>query len=167
MSTERRDPQNDRRSTYDSRPDTWEHIWNVQDLMLDVIQDLQRRSLEHDQAKLHTPEVEAFNKFTPKLKESAYDSEEYRENLKGLGPALEHHYATYRHHPEHFPHGVRDMNLVDLIEMLCDWYAATMRTAKGDIEFSIYKNAERFGYGEELTNLLLNTAEYLGMTPRT
>jgi hypothetical protein len=37
-----------------------------------------------------------------------------------MAPALKHHYENNRHHPEHFKNNIDDMNLIDLIEMLCD-----------------------------------------------
>jgi predicted acetyltransferase len=43
--------------------------------------------------------------------------------------------------------------------MLCDWKAATLRHADGDLGRSIEQNAERFGYGGEMKRLLLNTAK--------
>jgi len=44
-----------------------------------------------------------------------------------MKPALEHHYALYRHHPEHFQNGIDDMNLIDLVEMFADWKASSER----------------------------------------
>lgn len=57
---------------------------------------------------------------------------------------------------------IRGMNLVDLIEMLADWKASTERTLNGDLRRSIMHNADRFGYGDELRDILLSTAEFLG-----
>lgn len=52
---------------------------------------------------------------------------------------------------------IRQMNLVSLLEMLCDWVAATHRHATGDIRKSIEINQRRFGYSDELKQILLNT----------
>lgn len=49
------------------------------------------------------------------------------------------------------------MNLVDIIEMLCDWKAATLRHADGDIYKSIEINQKRFGYSDELKSIFINT----------
>jgi hypothetical protein len=78
-----------------------------------------------------------------------------------MGEALQHHYEVNRHHPEHFPNGIDDMNLLDVIEMLADWKAATLRHADGDLDRSITQNAERFGYGAQLEGILRNTARQL------
>ena len=49
------------------------------------------------------------------------------------------------------------MNLVDLLEMACDWMAAAERHADGDVLKSIEINQKRFGYSDELKRILLNT----------
>ena len=115
-------------SGYESRPETYAHIAEVRGLLLKGVMDLLRRSHHHDQSKLEPPEVETFNEFTPKLKDLTYGSDEYRECLRAMKPALEHHYAHNRHHPEHFANGVLGMDLFDLVEMLSDWIAASRRT---------------------------------------
>ena len=53
------------------------------------------------------------------------------------------------------------MNLIDIIEMLCDWEAATLRHADGDIKKSIEINQERFRYSDELKAIFLNTVDFL------
>jgi len=193
-------------SEYDSRPDTFEHIAAVQDLMNRMIFLLACRSEAHDQSKLVSPEVELFDEYTPKLKGTTYGSDEYKSYLEAMKPGLEHHYAANSHHPEHYrwrcgvcerrcteaewevaPQGPNDsgqrycpdccrhgmlyeawlkdetdkglhgMTLLDLVEMLCDWKAATARHADGDIRRSIEVNQKRFGYSDELKAILYNT----------
>ena len=146
---------------YDSRPATREHISLVRRYLFRVQDDLDTRAARHDRSKLESPEVEVFDEFTPKLKGSTYGSPEYATFLEGMGEGLRHHYAVNDHHPEHFEGGIGEMNLLQLTEMLCDWLAATKRHADGDIRRSIEQNAERFGYGEEIRRLLLNTLPFL------
>lgn len=59
--------------------------------------------------------------------------------------------------------GLHGMSLLDLVEMLCDWKAATLRHADGDILRSIDILQERFGYSNELRRILLNTVAELGL----
>jgi hypothetical protein len=147
---------------YDSRPDTHTHIGEVRTRLLAVAQDLIGRADRHDASKLVSPEVQVFDEYTPKLKDSTYGSDEYKQFLVGMGEGLKHHYAANDHHPEHFANGIEDMNLVQLLEMLADWKAATLRHADGDLCRSIEQNAERFGYGDEIKRLLTHTASYFG-----
>jgi hypothetical protein len=120
---------------------------------------LATRAVEHDKLKLESPEVEIFTEYTPILANLTYGSDEYNQALEGLDVALQHHYANYRHHPEHFPNGINDMNLVDIVEMLCDWKASSLRQHDGNLLKSIEVNAERFGYDEQLKQIFLNTAK--------
>ena len=122
---------------------------------------LTSRGISHDKTKLESPEVELFTELTPRLAELKYGSEEYKESLAGLKPALDHHYAHSRHHPEHFSKGIADMNLVDIMEMLCDWKAAGERQRDGNLLKSIELNAKRFGYDDQLKQIFINTAKML------
>ena len=149
-------------SDHDSRPQTWEHIETVRGWLHRCVLDLLRRGQRHDASKLRPPEVEAFDRLTPKLAATTYGSDEYKALLVELGPALEHHYRANTHHPEHWPNGVADMSLLDLLEMVCDWKAAGERHADGgDLMRSIEVNQERFGYGDELKSILRATATAL------
>lgn len=152
---------------YDSRVDTHEHIAEVRERLLAAAADLIERAHRHDRSKLEEPELSVFNEFTPKLRDSTYGSDEYKAFLEGMGEGLRHHYAENDHHPEHFLGGVAEMNLVQVIEMLADWKAATLRHADGSLQRSILQNADRFGYGKEFMVLLLNTASYFGWLDRT
>jgi hypothetical protein len=147
---------------YDSRPDTYAHIAEVRKRLLKVARQIITRADKHDESKLVEPELSVFNEYTPKLRDSTYGSDEYKAFLKGMGEGLAHHYAANDHHPEHFDNGITGMDLIQLIEMLADWKAATLRHADGDLQRSIEQNAERFGYGEEIKGLLLNTAFSMG-----
>lgn len=142
--------------------DTFRHIERVRNLLGEMVVELLNRAALHDQSKLMPPEVSMFAEYTAKLATCTYGSDEYKGYLKAMGPALAHHYANNRHHPEHFKNGVDDMNLIDVLEMLCDWKAASERHNDGNIRTSIEKNADRFGLSPQLVQILENTAEMFG-----
>jgi hypothetical protein len=146
---------------YDSRHDTHKHIRQVQSIIGLVIADLQRRAAFHDRSKLGSPEVEFFDEFTPKLAGTTYGSDEYRSYLAAMKPGLDHHYRENSHHPEHYADGILGMSLLDLIEMLCDWAAAVNRHNDGNLRRSIEINQSRFGYGDDLKRIFLNTVPFL------
>ena len=141
--------------------DTLRHIESVRNLIDAVIAELLIRGKQHDQTKMQSPEVELFTELTPKLHGSTYGSPEYSEFLKDLKPALDHHYANYRHHPENHPNGINDMNLIDVVEMMCDWIASSRRHTDGNIKKSIEINRTRFQMSDQLVNIFKNTATYL------
>lgn len=144
-------------NNYDSTADTLLHIKRVNQLLTEAASELIRRANIHDNSKLESPEKELFDEFTPKLKETTYGSDKYKEYLKELKVALDHHYQNNTHHPEHYENGVNGFDLFDLIEMFFDWKAATERHADGDIMKSIDINKERFGIDEQICDIFRNT----------
>ncbi len=140
--------------------ETLEHKQMVAHYMNVLIKELISRAEHHDDSKLSQDELPFFDEFTPKLKTCDYDSPEYKGFLEGLKPALDHHYANNRHHPEHFPNGIRGMDLVDLFEMICDWKAASLRQRDGNILKSLELNRDKFSYSKELQQIFENTVEY-------
>jgi len=160
---------------YDSTRETEIHREQVKEFMLALADDITKRADEHDKSKLEEPEKSVFDAVTHRLKDLKYGSIEYKESLAEMGPGLDHHYEHNRHHPEHFKGianektglcyraGVRGMTLVDVIEMFCDWAAATSRHDNGNIVSSIMANMHRFRLGEVLSTVLMNTAREYSM----
>lgn len=72
--------------------------------------------------------------------------------------ALDHHYANNRHHPEHFEHGIEDMNLLDILEMVVDWdSSASCRGTELDTNYSF----KRFKIEPQLQKIILNTLKLI------
>ena len=129
--------------------ETQEHRAKVFSLMQQVCDNLMKRAVQHDQSKLEEGELEYFAQ-AKDLKGLTYGSDEYFTEIKSiLGPALKHHYENNRHHPEHHEKGFSDMSMIDKVEMLVDWKAATMRHADGDIKKSMEINQERYDYSDQ------------------
>ena len=149
-------------NTYDSEPDTLKHIKRVSGLLIDAAIELLKRAKVHDDSKLKSHEKEKFDELTPMLASSTYGTDEYKELLAQLGPALDHHYANNSHHPEHYAEGINDMDLFDVIEMFFDWKAASERHNDGNIYKSIAHNKDRFSMSDQLEKLFINTAKKLG-----
>src|SRR3970040_1780650 len=116
---------------------TQEHINTVGKMMNKLLELLIVRRERHDRSKLEAPEAEIFEVMTARLKGSTYGSPEYTAMLAEMKPALDHHYQANKHHPEFYKDGIAGMSLLDLVEMLLDWKAATLRHADGDIKKSI------------------------------
>lgn len=145
----------------ESLRETIAHIRRVQQLLDDVCGVLSERGRFHDASKLDEPEASAFATASLQLSQTEYGSDEYNASLSELAPALTHHYKNNRHHPEHWAGGVRDMTLIDMIEMLVDWKAAGERHKDGSIAQSLDRNRIRFKYGEEIDRILCRTAAEL------
>lgn len=143
------------------RVETQKHIDKVRKYIRFFTDRLTSRGENHDSSKNESPEVELFAEHTERLAEIEYGSDEYKAELEALKPALEHHYAINRHHPQHFPAGIEDMNLVDIVEMMADWKASSERYNNGNLLKSIELNAKRFNIDEQLTKILINTARMM------
>lgn len=143
--------------------DTFRHIERIRNLLNLCAVELLKRGELHDQTKLDSPEVELFTEYTDQLSHTTYGSDEYTQTLEKLKPALEHHYANNRHHPEFHKNGINDMSLIDLMEMLMDWKAASERHSNGNIRKSIEINAGRFRIDNQLQKILENTIKDLGL----
>jgi hypothetical protein len=139
--------------------ETQKHIETVRKYLRMFAVELLKRGEQHDATKLGDEERPTFAEYTSKLKGMTYGSDEYKKCLEEMSPALTHHYAKNRHHPEHFANGINGMTLIDLIEMFCDWFSSSERHADGNILKSIEKNQERFEMSDQLTKILNNTAE--------
>lgn len=146
-------------TTAECQVETMKHIEKVREILRAFIYKLVTRGVEHDRLKLESPEVEIFTEFTPKLAETTYGSKEYNDFLTKMQIALKHHYTNYRHHPEHFKNGIYDMNLVDIVEMFCDWKASSMRHNDGNLLESIEINTKRFSLDSQLKQIFINTAK--------
>lgn len=147
-----------------SKIDTQEHKGRVQTLLLAFSVRLIERSRKHDDSKLEEPELSLFAEWGPKLKELKYGSKEYGDALRQMGKALQHHYEHNSHHPEHHKNGINGMDLFDLVEMVCDWKAASMRMNSGDFLTSLDHNVGRFDIDPQLADIIANTAVFLDKT---
>lgn len=134
---------------------------SITDYAADFCDDILARAERHDESKLHEPEKERFDYVGTKqhLGKHEYGSDEYKKSLEYLGPALQHHYETNDHHPEHFENGVDGMNLMQVVEMFCDWEAACHRNKNGNIYQSLKTNKERFNLADDLYAAMVNTAD--------
>lgn len=147
--------------------ETLQHIREVNKEINTIVTQLLLRAEKHDASKFSNEELPIFLKYTPLLYGTTYGSDVYKQYLKEMQPALEHHYKENSHHPEYSADGVRGMDLLDIVEMFCDWMAATKRHANGNIIKSIEQNQERFGYSNELKEILLNTVYSLDNIPHS
>jgi len=138
--------------------ETHKHVRTVQKNLGLFIQDLLHRSQIHDDSKFEEPELSIFASNSHKLKSTSYGTPEYEALLNETRPAITHHYSKNRHHPEHWPNGIEDMTLIDLVEMLADWKAAGERNKDGNIRKSISVNSSRFKMSPQLRTIFENTA---------
>lgn len=146
----------------DSRPDTLEHIGKVVARVHEFCDQLEVRAKAHDASKLAEPEKSGYDRLVTRLSEVEYGTDEYRAALAEAKDTIAHHYAVNDHHPEHYENGIAGMTLPALVEMLCDWKAASERTKQGSIVQSLAHNRQRFGIDDQLFSILENTVREMG-----
>lgn len=133
------------------------HINRVQRWIFKFSQILKYRGLVHDKSKLEEPEFSEWKKMDEEPR-YLYGSEEYDEKIKRYKYLFEMHWSKNRHHPEYFKiTGSPTVDLIDLIEMLCDWLGYRDNITYTEASELVRTQCKRYGFSEELQDLLLNT----------
>jgi len=103
----------------------------------------------HDHSKLHEEEYQGFVDLLAADSDMDVRSKEYQDIVTSAKTAcIQTHYKNNRHHPEHHEN-IEDMTLLDLIEMVCDWKAASpSKRHKGSFEENLAFLKERKGLTE-------------------
>ncbi len=140
--------------------DLIDHKWRVAAYLRIIANDLFRRAVVHDNSKFSPEEYDIYDEVFPELQKYAYGSPELKEAYKKLGPALKHHFEANDHHPDHFAAGINEMDLVQLLEMVCDWLAASARSQTG-IYKGLEMNKERFHIDDQLFEIIKSTIKHL------
>lgn len=143
--------------------DTRLHILNVQKQMSKAIEELTKRSYNHDASKYDVEESHTYARVVPMFKGKVYGTPEHKAVGDLLGDAWNHHEQNNDHHTGFHANGVIDMNLMSIIEMLCDWKAVSLRDPNQDFSKSCEMNCKKYGMDVQLQSVVINTAKSLGM----
>lgn len=111
--------------------------------------ELLKRGCEHDNSKFDEDE---FRRLSQLLKsricftnaESSLSAEEKK--------AIEYHWKHNRHHPEFFEDPSEEMTELDIIEMVCDWYARSLQYGTDFIPFVEERQRNRFHFSDKKFN---------------
>ena len=125
---------------------------------------LRERATVHDLSKFSEDEFAGVVRINRIAREHEYGSPEYMESIKE-SDALALHFSRNPHHPEHYPGGVDDMTLVDIIEMVADWKAASEAYGQTSLEDALAIHAERFSLRDKhlyLIRLIIEALEHGG-----
>ncbi len=139
--------------------DLVDHKQRVASHLQSIANDLFRRAFIHDNSKFSPEEFEAYEEAFPELQHYAYGTEEFKAALRKIKPAIQHHYAHNDHHPEYSEAGINGMNLVQIIEMLSDWMAASERSQTNFLQ-GLEMNKERFHIDDQLFEVIKNTVKW-------
>lgn len=139
------------------------HILDVRTFIEQIRFSLFLRGRDHDESKLQEPEFTLYEKLSENIKaiedEFGYGSHQYEKYIRDNQDAFYLHFKKNRHHPEYHPNGIDDMNLVDIIELFCDWKAAASKRGK---PVNLDANQKRFGVSDQLIRIFENTLRDFG-----
>lgn len=140
---------------------TQEHIQSVRRLLNKFADILKYKGEIHDQSKLEEPEVYGWAAMDLEERYN-YGSPEYYDKLRRFAEVFRHHYMVNSHHPEHFKNPEYEMTLIDMIEMLCDWFSYKNNVSLPEAINLINEQCKRFKFSKTIKCLLTNTyREYL------
>jgi len=133
-----------------------------QRLMIHIIkfsEELIQRGIHHDDSKFEDEELPYYSNVIDEFEKHKFGTPEYNKAKDSVYEAVQHHYKKNRHHPEHFPNGIDDMNLVDLIELLVDWKSASLNhpDKPGNILESLKWATEKYNISPQMVKILYNT----------
>ena len=118
--------------------------------------ELAKRASVHDHSKLCMDEIKQFVQMPIEKKGKKPNGRLTKEQRK----LIEMHWSRNRHHPE-FHKDYHDMSEIDVLEMVCDWYA---RACQFESDFGEFVNTipqERFGFEGEFLEKVLKYCEVL------
>lgn len=121
-----------------------------------ISEEIKKRGEDHDLSKLQQPELGWLIQMDKEPKYQ-YGTPEYFEKMKKWQKFFIHHYINNRHHPDHFKFGICDMTLVDLCEYMADIISYYDEMHVGDALKTVEEQKERFGFDEQLSQILKNT----------
>jgi len=141
--------------------DTIIHVDEVRENLQDCIHDLTKRSIVHDRTKFQEPEFSVFCSTRQEFKKANYGTPEYEAVTEKAKVGVQHHHANNRHHTAYHKDGIHDMNLLDILEMISDWKAASRRSPDLTFIESLPKAFDRYDIPPALRQVITNTIKYL------
>lgn len=143
------------------------HVMSVQKCLNSFASDLIERGRVHDISKFSEPELSGFAENVDNVSTIVYESEEYKKKWNEMRTVIDIHHINNRHHPEHWDNGVEEMTLLDILEMISDWNAATVRYKNGDLLKSVEINCEKYKVDGQLKRIILNTInDHMNNSPK-
>lgn len=129
----------------------------VRKYLLNLAHQLQQRALLHDLSKFQLDEFAGIVEINQVAREHRIDSPEYKASIQA--EAVKLHWSRNPHHPEFYPGGIKDMSLLDLVEMVIDWRAASETYGRTSFSESLRIQRERFMMTDEQYHFIQLIAE--------
>ena len=136
-----------------------DHRYYVKFFITKIIEELSHRANVHDSSKYSNDETVGFVKAIPYTNIKWGSTDIPNDIANSLQDSLLIHHSRNDHHPEYFENGIEDMDLIQLLELACDWRAAMIRHKNFDIDETICVGQTRFKFCDSIARILQNTLE--------
>lgn len=141
-------------NAFNSEKEMQEQIWN--------------RVMHHDDSKTKAPEyvpyvwrywkVKCLTEGVPENLKDSFTVEYFKDPSldQEIRDGIFHHITHNRHHPEWHPDH-DDMNMIDIIEMVCDWYAVSKEYGTNIDDWVKDVVPRRYHFGKTKKQMVLKT----------
>lgn len=106
---------------------------------------LSKRCALHDNSKLEREELSLFSKLPLERTTLKNPKENISVEIKDI---ISVHWRKNRHHPEHFD-DYHSMNEIDIMEMVCDWFARSLQYDTDFMDFVETRQQIRFHFDDD------------------
>lgn len=113
------------------------------------------RAVKHDLSKFSKEEFEYIYILSTRGKDIKFGSKEYYDLVDCVLPAKRAHFTRNRHHIE-FHENINKMSILDKVEMLADWFAAT-KNKHGNIYKSLEINQTKYNIEDGVKQSILHS----------
>lgn len=114
--------------------------------------DLLKRGASHDNSKFNADEFKSLASILESKK--CFTDATTKLSDKEV-KAIEIHWKKNRHHPEYFE-DKEDMSELDILEMVCDWFARSIQFGTDFLPFIKERQRNRFKFSKEKFKVILN-----------
>ena len=124
------------------------HIMAIQlmkNARVELATQLLKRGCEHDNSKF---DREEFIRMSQILKSRKFFTNASTTLSDKEKEAIKHHWSHNRHHPEYFENS-DEMTELDILEMVCDWFARSLQYGTDFIPFVLERQENRFHFSEK------------------
>ena len=143
---------------YDSKNTINEHISHVRTYLFKVMSEIMMRSANHDNSMMDPEEKRYLDEFIPVLSQNEPGSPEHKAALDQMLSGRDHHFQKNNHHLEHYG-SLSGMDLLDLIEWVCDQKAASMQDGNRNIVDRLNLYFKKYDFPVELIDMIHNTVK--------
>ena len=121
--------------------------------------ELRQRARDHDRSKLQLDEFEGYERISEAGRKYAYGSSEMIDAVRAEN-CVELHCARNSHHPDYHA-SAKEMPFMDIIEMVIDWYSASVTYGQTPLSESLPDLRNRYGFSSEQWWLVEQVVEWI------